>query len=161
MERRNLIIAIIFTLMGILVLILIPLHTSARAPREGWAINVDPRTFPYIMAWIMTSMGLFNLVLSTKSYAKAHSTNSLKEEKVNVSELKSILAMFGIMFVYYLLLGRLGYIISTTMVCIAVALFFKARWWQAVLLGCVLSPLVYIVFTRVGVPLPRGLLYFF
>ena len=161
MERRNLIIAIIFTLMGILVLIMIPFFTSARAPREGWAINVDPRTFPYIMAWIMTSMGLFNLVLAVRSYLKARMTNSLKDEKVNIFELKSVLIMFVIMFIYYLLLGRLGYIISTTMVCIAVAMFFKARWWQAILLGCVLSPVIYIIFTRVGVPLPRGLLYFF
>ena len=161
MERRNLIIAILFTVIGILILVMIPFNVDTRPPREGYPINVTPRTFPYIMAYIMTAMGLFNVVIAARAYKKSLPVSPEKKEKEDNFQLKYVFIMFAIMFVYVLVLGRLGYIISTVMVVIAVSLFFKARLWQALLLGCLFSPVIYIVFTRVGVPLPRGILYFF
>ena len=159
MERRNLILAIILTLLGILILVMIPYNAATRAPREGYMINVSPRTFPYIMGIIMTAIGAFNVVIAAIAYKKAVPVS--QEKKENTNELKSVFIMFVIMFVYILLLGRLGYIISTIMAVVAVGLFFKARLWQAILLGILLPPIIYLLFTRVGVPLPRGILYFF
>ena len=161
MERNSLIMAIIFTLMGFLVFALIPFQADTLPAREGWLFNVNPRTFPYIMASIMTAMGLFNVFIAGMAYKKALSKNSFKEVKVNISDWKTILILWAIMFLYALFLRRLGYVVCTIAAVISVAFIFKARWWQALLLGFLLSPIIYILFTRVGVPLPRGILPFF
>ncbi|MCL2480413.1 MAG: tripartite tricarboxylate transporter TctB family protein [Spirochaetaceae bacterium] len=160
MERRNLIIAIIFTCIGIILLVMIPFNTTTRAPKAGYTINVNPRTFPYILSIIMTSMGLFNVIISARAYKKSLSVSSSEKEKLSKFDLKSIFPMFLILLMSIIILPHLGYIISTFIACTLVALFFKARWWSALLLGVLLSLSVYFLFSRIGVPLPRGILYF-
>ena len=162
MERRNLTIAIIFTIVGIFLLASIPFNTSTRAPKAGYMINVNPRTFPTIMTIIMIGTGLFNVVISAKAYKKSLSASSgRKKEKASTFDLKNVFPLFIILLANIILLPYLGYIITTLISCVLVALYFKAHFWPAVLLGILLSPLIYFLFVKIGVPLPRGILYFF
>jgi len=161
MERRNLIIAIIFTVVGIGLLVSIPFNTSARAPKAGYMINVNPRTFPTILSVIMTGMGVFNLVISAKAYKKSLSASSGEKEKLSTFDLKNVFPLFIILLANIILLPYLGYIISTFIACVLVALYFKARIGPALLLGLLLTPAIYFLFVKIGVPLPRGILNFF
>ena len=164
MARRNLILAFTLLAIGIILLVMIPFYTVGRAGRPGYLININPRTFPFMMAIIMSAMGLFNVVLAFRAYKKSLSASSsakkLATEEVTAFDLKSVLPLFCIMFGYVFVLPSLGYVISTVILCTATGLFFKARAWEAILLGCLLALLVFLVFTRIGVPLPRGILTF-
>ena len=163
MARRNLILAFTLLAIGIILLVMIPFYTVGRAGRPGYLININPRTFPFMMAMIMSAMGLFNVILAFRAYKKSRSSSSVRKleaEEVTAFDLKSVLPLFCIMFAYVLVLPSLGYIISTVILCAATGLFFRARAWEAILLGCVLAPLVFVMFTKIGVPLPRGILTF-
>lgn len=162
MARRNLILSITLLAIGVILLAMIPFHTVTRAGRPGYFITISPRTFPFMMTLIMTAMGLFNVAIAARSYMKSFQTSlgEAGKEGMSAFDLKSIMPLFGMMFAYVIALPYLGYIVSTIVLCIGVSVYFKARFWQAVLLGCLLSPIIYVVFTRVGVPLPRGILYF-
>ena len=98
MERRDLFISVILTLVGILFIVLIPLSTGTRAPREGWLITISPRTLPYMMAYVMTAMGLFNLIIAARAYIKAPPASKEKKIKVDIFELKTVIIMSVIMF---------------------------------------------------------------
>jgi amino acid transporter len=157
MARRDLIVAIILTLVGILAFALIPSQANFRAQKEGYFINVNPQTFPYIMAGIMTAMGVFNIVAAVRKYGKSKKAEESKPE----FKLKTVLPLCVLMFFYVIVLPVLGYIISTMILCVLIALYFQAKWWHAILAGLILPVVIYFIFTRIGVPLPRGILYFF
>lgn len=60
---------------------------------------------------------------------------------------------------YALLFQPLGFIISTTLLMVPIAMIFGAKWWQGLLTGGIIAIFSYLLFDRVlAVVLPSGLL---
>jgi hypothetical protein len=64
MKKHNVAIAFILLLIGLLCLILVPLHTVDRKGRVEYLIKVNPRTFPYLMSLLMTILSAGNLIFT-------------------------------------------------------------------------------------------------
>jgi putative tricarboxylic transport membrane protein len=115
-----------------------------------------PGLMPFISGLLLLPFSLYLLVTSFNWRGET------VEKKDNRTNLKKIGIVIVSMFVYALLMEKLGYLIATPL--LLVILFgchgFKKRW-KVVLLISILTVLVtYFVFSYLGIVFPLGILKF-
>ena len=121
----------------------------------GWGLEapfayepVGPRAFPLITAAVIAVCGL---ILTTKGGDAVPSAGP----GVN----RALLGLSVSLLAYALLFQPLGFIISTTLLMIPIAMIFGANWWQGLVTGAIIAIASYLLFDRVlAVVLPAGLL---
>lgn len=142
---------IIFSLVGLVLWFLIPSQVQTM---EKTAINAQ--TFPRIAigGLILFSIGLLLEGLFTKEKREIIVTAESFRSAAFKKEMRSVVyALF--LIGYCLLIGRLGYIISTVLLVIAVMVFYRARKWYYYAIPLGMVGVVYYVFKvllRISLP---------
>ncbi len=142
---------LIFSLVGLVLWFLIPSQVQTL---EKTAINAQ--TFPRIAigGLVLFSIGLLLEGLFTKEKREIVVTAESFRSTAFKKEMRSVVyALF--LIVYCLLIGRLGYIISTALLVVAVMLFYRARKWYYYAIPLGMVGVVYYVFKvllRISLP---------
>lgn len=109
---------------------------------------VGPKAFPLLTAAVIAVCGL---ILTIRGGGVVPQTGP----GVN----RALLGLCVSLLAYALLFQPLGFIISTTLLMIPIAMIFGARWWQGLLTGAIMAAASYLLFDRVlAVVLPAGVL---
>ncbi len=107
---------------------------------------VGPRAFPLMAAAAIAVCGII-LVL------KPGEANT--EEGSGIS--RPILILSGCLLAYALLFQPLGFVLSTTVLMVPIAMVFGASWWQGLITGAALAISSYLLFDKLlDVILPVG-----
>ena len=142
---------LIFSLVGLVLWFLIPSQVQTL---EKTAINAQ--TFPRIAigGLVLFSIGLLLEGLFTKEKREIVVTAESFRSAAFKKEMRSVVyALF--LIAYCLLIGRLGYIISTALLVVAVMLFYRARKWYYYAIPLGMVGVVYYVFKvllRISLP---------
>lgn len=142
---------LIFSLVGLVLWFLIPSQVQTL---EKTAINAQ--TFPRIAigGLVLFSIGLLLEGLFAKEKREIVVTAESFRSTAFKKEMRSVVyALF--LIVYCLLIGRLGYIISTVLLVVAVMLFYRARKWYYYAIPLGMVGVVYYVFKvllRISLP---------
>ena len=121
--------------------------------------NVGPRFFPFLVAYALLACGLVLTVQALRG------VRGIPEDAEDVdsdapTDWRALLIMGGALLLNLLLMRRAGFIVASTVLYVGVALAFHERsWLRAVLIGAVLSTVIYLAFTELlGLTLPAGIL---
>ena len=107
---------------------------------------VGPRAFPLMAA---AAIALCGTILVLKP-SEANTT-----EGSGIS--RPILILSGCLLAYALLFQPLGFVLSTTLLMVPIAMVFGASWWQGLITGAVLAISSYLLFDKLlNVVLPIG-----
>lgn len=107
---------------------------------------VGPRAFPLMAAGVIAICGLL-LVL------KPGQANTTEGSGIT----RPILILAVCLLAYALLFQPVGFVISTALMMVPIAMVFGALWWQGAITGVVLAVSSYILFDKVlDVVLPVG-----
>lgn len=107
---------------------------------------VGPRAFPLLAAALIAICGVI-LFLKPGEPDQMHQAGPSW----------AIAALSGSLLGYALLFQPLGFVISTTIFMVPIAMIFGAKWWQGAITGAVLAFSSYLLFDRVlEVVLPVG-----
>ena len=142
---------LIFSLVGLVLWFLIPSQVQTL---EKTAINAQ--TFPRIAigGLVLFSIGLLLEGLFAKEKREIVVTAESFRSTAFKKEMRSVVyALF--LIAYCLLIGRLGYIISTALLVVAVMLFYRARKWYYYAIPLGMVGVVYYVFKvllRISLP---------
>ena len=142
---------LIFSLVGLVLWFLIPSQVQTL---EKTAINAQ--TFPRIAigGLVLFSIGLLLEGLFAKEKREIVVTAESFRSTAFKKEMRSVVyALF--LIVYCLLIGHLGYIISTALLVVAVMLFYRARKWYYYAIPLGMVGVVYYVFKvllRISLP---------
>ncbi len=134
------------------------LYLSITMPKTAIRQTVGPEVFPIVIAvcLMLTAVALF--VKTTREQAlRAHRSELAEGEKED--RLTQGLALLGI-GVYIFAMEPLGYVVSTSLLCIyEAAVFETGHWVRNVLSGIGFSVAVYAIFVNfLDVMLPKGLI---
>ena len=107
---------------------------------------VGPRAFPLLAAGVIAICGIM-LLLKPEEPDQAHKAGSGM----------AIAALSASLLAYTVLFQPLGFVISTAIFMVPIAMIFGAKWWQGAVTGVVLGLASYLLFDRVlDVVLPVG-----
>lgn len=121
----------------------------------GWSLEapfayepVGPKAFPLITAAVIAVCGLILTIKGGGVVASAGPGTN-----------RALLGLSVSLLAYALMFQPLGFILSTTVMMIPIAMIFGAKWWQGLLTGAIIAISSYLLFDRVlAVVLPSGLL---
>jgi hypothetical protein len=100
---------------------------------------------------------LVSIPVVLKSFSRPRNLISEKTESSPVNLLK-IVSVSGSLFAYCLLLGKLGYLITTTLLLLFLFKTASSRKWRFVILSAIVTAVAtYYGFTFLGLRFPRGL----
>jgi putative tricarboxylic transport membrane protein len=116
--------------------------------------KVGPQVFPYLTSIALAGTGLFFALQSLRRWPHA----VVAEERS--ADLQALLAISVGLIVQMVLIGRLGFVLSSTFLFVAVAWGFGSRrMFRDTAIGLALTIVTYVVFTRfLALQLPAGLL---
>lgn len=153
---KDLVTGVVLVLFGIYVIV-----TSLNMKVYNTFIDA-PGFFPLIIGVVITVLGALLAFIGVK----AGGVTELKEV-CNGTFLKAffkddrtlrVLILFGMMVIYiYVLIGRLHFILSTSIYLVATFLYLKAckHWWMSIIIAVVASAVVYYAFRYgFGITLP-------
>ncbi|MBO0131869.1 tripartite tricarboxylate transporter TctB family protein [Agrobacterium burrii] len=107
---------------------------------------VGPRTFPLLAAAVIAICGIM-LLLKPGKPDQAHKAGAGM----------AIAALSASLLAYAVLFQPLGFVISTAIFMVPIAMIFGAKWWQGAVTGVVLGLASYLLFDHVlEVVLPGG-----
>lgn len=120
---------------------------------------VGPRFFPYVVGGAAALVGIL-LAIAVLRGDRAEPEGGEDIDLTQATDWKTLAALAGTFVVYLLILGPVGYLVSTMFLFGATAWTLGARQWRSLVLATVLAPFVtYMVFTRLlGIFLPNGIL---
>ncbi len=134
------------------------LYLSITMPKTAIRQTVGPEVFPIVLSVciMLTAVALF---LKTVREKAAGAPRSELPEGVGEDRRTQLLALLGI-GVYVFAMEPLGYIVSTSLLCIyEAAVFETGHWVRNVVSGVGFSVLVYVAFVNfLSVLLPKGIL---
>lgn len=109
---------------------------------------VGPKAFPLLTAAIIAICGLILVIKGGGVVAP------------NGPGINRGLVLIGVTLLGYALLFQpLGFILSTLLMVVPIAMIFGAKWWQGLITGAVLAVSAFLLFDRVlAVVLPKGVL---
>lgn len=109
---------------------------------------VGPKAFPLIAAGMIAVCGLILVIKGGGAVAP-----------IGPGTFRALLALSVCLLAYALLFQPLGFVVSTTLLMVPIAMIFGARWWQGLLSGIAIAVLSFVLFDRVlAVVLPLGVL---
>lgn len=119
-----------------------------------------PRLFPSLISLII-------LVISTtitvnegiKFYKYINRPNSGFIARFNLKEIISVIGLLLFTLIYALVVKKIGFLITTSLITLYTSLIFKAKIIDAIMVSLILSFSLMLLFKLVlGVPLPEGVL---
>ena len=117
-----------------------------------------PGLMPFIVGLLLCLVSLYLLVTSHLKRDAVEETNKGEEKKVSVGAISLVV---GSLIAYALLMERLGFLITTPLLLMALFRGSGARKWRSIVFTSILTSLiVYFVFTYLRVRLPAGILRF-
>lgn len=127
-----------------------------RFPEWG-GLYSNPGFTPFLLGVTLLLMNIYLLIRSLKRQGHQIRVSRkglklfLKSEKVH-----RFFICLGLFVIYYLLLGRISFILNTALyLLLSILIFQGARWWVGFIISGSVSLVVYLIFSRVFlVPLP-------
>jgi hypothetical protein len=155
MAKADFITSILLILMSLFIMF----YTLFGFPRypEWGGLYSNPGFVPFLLAFALLLMNIYLLVRSLKR--QGHfirvSRNGL-ELFLNSEKVHRFFICLGLFVLYYLLLGRIPFILNTALyLLLSILIFQGARWWVGFIVSGSVSFLVYLIFSRVFlIPLP-------
>jgi putative tricarboxylic transport membrane protein len=100
---------------------------------------------------------LVSIPVVLKSVSRIRDVGSKRKEAAKLDRIK-LVCVAGSLFAYCFLIGRLGYLLSTTLLLLFLFKIAGTRKWRFVIAGSVLTAVVtYFGFTFLGLRFPRGI----
>jgi putative tricarboxylic transport membrane protein len=117
-----------------------------------------PGLMPFIVGLLLCLVSLYLLVTSLLKRDAVEETNKGEEKKVSLGAISLVV---GSLIAYALLMERLGFLITTPLLLMALFRGSGARKWRSIVFTSILTSLiVYFAFTYLRVRLPPGILRF-
>jgi putative tricarboxylic transport membrane protein len=115
----------------------------------------------FLFFWTGIVVAILAITVIVKSF-KSLSLEEVKDKAFGKSNVKKVLFVLVALFVYALLLERLGFFISTLLLFVfLLGLIEKKKWWFAVGVSVLVTVLSYLLFeTGLQSQLPKGILEF-
>ncbi len=134
------------------------LYLSITMPKTAIRQTVGPEVFPMVIS-VCIMLTAISLFVKTTREKSASARRSELPEGVREDRRTQMLALLGIA-VYVFAMEPLGYIVSTSLLCIyEAAVFETGHWVRNVLSGVGFSVFVYATFVNfLDVLLPKGIL---
>ncbi len=154
MAKADFITSIVMILAGIFILI-----TTLYFPRfaEWGGIYSNPGFTPFLLVLTLVGMNVYLLRRSLKGGgSQVHLTSEMVRNFFRVGLVKRYLVCLGLFVLYYILLGRIPFIVDTALyLFLSILIFGGSRWFMALIISVATSIVVYLVFLRIFlVPLP-------
>ena len=156
----NIMVLLMFILIGVVFLV------KARAFPEPVGAELGPAVFPSLISWGMIILSSILLVKNIYQLISMKTKDDLSE--VILKEGKRLLIVIPIIFLYILLISRLGFIVSTLLLLIILfnmldlrkgATSIKTRMIN-VLIACLSTIVIYLLFVNIfSITFPQGILF--
>ena len=118
--------------------------------------NPGPGLMPFILGILLLIVSFYLLIMSLFKIGGKKETS--KREPTQIDFVKIGLVLFSL-FVYTLLLEKVGYLITTFLLLIILFRSAGSKRWRSVLIASTLAVfLTYFVFTSFGLRFPEGIL---
>lgn len=159
MEKKNIIVAICFSLFAVFVLILTGSFPASGSQQLIQGASIFPQYLSY--AILVLSAILFTVNWSKLRKLPVKQKNNETEKANNLAQLKFVGGGFLIILFSVILLVIFGFIISMIIMNFIFMLYFKAKGKIILILEPLLTAfIIYSVFKYVlNIPLPRGILF--
>lgn len=140
-------------LMGVAIAALVPALSFASVP----GMQFGAWTFP---VFISIGLGLCGALLSVRALAaRPQGGEPTSMPQFNPSAIAGFALIVGACLFYVLAADRLGFLVTSSLIVLAVSLFFWRKPIACLILTLMAVPVAELVFGRAfSVPLPRGLL---
>ena len=154
MAKADFITSIVMILAGIFILV-----ATLYFPRfpEWGGIYSNPGFTSFLLVLTLVSMNLYLLFRSLKGGgSQVRLTGEMVRRFFQAMLVKRYLICLGLFILYYLLLGRIPFIVDTALyLFLSIMIFGGNRWFMALVISLATSVAVYLVFLRIFlVPLP-------
>jgi hypothetical protein len=138
---------------------LIVLGVTLYFPRfaEWGGIYANPGFTPFLMVLALVGMYLYLLVRSLKRGGnKIRVTGEMVRKFFQSMVAKRYFICLGLFVLYYILLGRIPFILDTSLyLFLSILIFGGGRWLKALIISVATSFAIYLIFLRIFlVPLP-------
>ena len=125
--------------------------------REWGGIYSNPGFTPFLLVLTLVAMNVYLLFRSLKGGgSQVRLTGEMVRKFFQAMLVKRYLICLGLFILYYLLLGRIPFIVDTALyLFLSIMIFGGNRWFMALVISLATSVAVYLVFLRIFlVPLP-------
>lgn len=120
--------------------------------------GAGPEFYPRFMALLLTGLSILLIFQGAKAEPE-------KSQAIDKTKLRQLLVVLALVIVYYLFLKKIGYFVTTFVVCTLVALVLfgkptKKTIFQALINSTLICGAIFVVFRiMLKAPLPHGLLF--
>ena len=125
--------------------------------REWGGIYSNPGFTPFLLVLTLVAMNVYLLFRSLKGGgSQVRLTGEMVRKFFQARLVKRYFICLGLFILYYLLLGRIPFIVDTALyLFLSIMIFGGNRWFKALMISLATSVAVYLVFLRIFlVPLP-------
>jgi putative tricarboxylic transport membrane protein len=136
---------------GLLTLLGVGVSVRAVGLEIGSALDPQPGFFPFIGGLLLTVLAI---ILAVQGFRGASASGEGERD-----DLRKPLVLVVALLVYAALLETVGYPIMTVLIVLVVLRTLEARWVPGVAVSILLSLGSYLLFVKLGVPLPPGRLF--
>ncbi len=131
---------------------------------QALSINIGNMHSPgpgFLPFWSAVALGMFSISLLIKSVLQSKIQERISSLWKGM-EWHRVILVLASLFVYTILLPRLGYLITTSaLLALLFGIMKRQRLWIQVVIAIITALLSYLVFyIWLGVPLPKGILSF-
>ncbi|GAK56519.1 hypothetical protein U27_03481 [Candidatus Vecturithrix granuli] len=153
MVKADFIVSIVIILFSLFLI-----FESIVMPRyEEWGLYATPGLAPLVFSLLLLFTGI---ILFIRSLLQQGYKIRLRREHFsrlfNSVQVQRFLAVFGLIILYALLLGKVHFVILSTVYVLCTIFYFRStRWWINLLISVSMSVAVWVLFSRIFlVPLP-------
>jgi hypothetical protein len=154
MAKADFITSIVMIFAGLVILAVT--FSFPRFPEWG-GIYSNPGFTPFLLVLTLVAMNVYLLRRSLKGGgSQVPLTGEMVRKFLQETLVKRYLVCLGLFVLYYLLLGRIPFIVDTALyLFLSILIFGGSRWFMALVVSLATSIAVYLVFLRIFlVPLP-------
>jgi len=155
MAKADFITSILLILISFFIMIYV-LFAFPRFPEWG-GLYSNPGFTPFLFGFTFLLMNIYLLIRSLKRQGnQIRISREDLELFLNSKKVHRFFICLGLFVFYYLLLGRIPFILDTALYLLLSILIFKgSRWWVGFIISGSISFVVYLIFSRVFlIPLP-------
>ncbi len=146
---------------AVLAFVLMPTQTVGTSMTHFGGINITPRIFPIFSAGLMGILSLIHLIqLCLQGAKRKKAGGSFFAADPEDSAVWQVALVCVIMILYVLIMPTIGFILDSIILCTALAIFMKSKWWQVLVSGIALPIILYFLFRLVYVTMPTGTLWY-
>jgi putative tricarboxylic transport membrane protein len=136
------------------------IFAAYRLPTLDIGDPLGPKIFPYIIVALGVICAVWLLIETKARERKAAQSPPAEPAAKPQHHPLAVVAVLGWMLAFYLVIERLGFLLSCTVFLLGLTAYFNRGRWLTNILVAVLFPTgVYVAFTKIlGITLPAGIL---